>query len=528
MNYYKKMKASRAIASGAGPAPIPMNVLIQRSGIARQTIHFYMRKGLLPKPDATSRTYALYPPDTVDLLKIIKDCQTHLRLSLDEIVELFSRKEYRVERIAQEVALLKTNSGLSLSSSPAKWTDQSGVTVQALPAPDWIEELRRNGLIASRGEKLSVETAELAASISALTALGVRLEDLVSMAKDIREQADSHFSGYQRALESVAADSRPDYTAAMRIFNAMNHFADCSRKEAIAVSLTSKTFRSANIFVGNQKHLFPSETFVAKMGLSREIDRLLALLDRDPDNRKALVDLARTYYLRSDWVNLYNVSERILQLDPPNVRATADMTRAMFYLGRIEDAVRILEHRVRTNSDPLLKFRLGQCLVLRARRYGSASGLLEAIVRKQQLAAEAIAEAADQPGTRRWIQLDLALDNLSVSDPLNLNQPSVAELEELYREYLELPDKNISAISKMNLARGRLLVAYALYLVYRDHNHANAEKMRRKIVQMDPDCVLANRDTTVAVAASEGIRRTKTRQPAADPPVPAQRSRKSA
>jgi DNA-binding transcriptional MerR regulator len=527
MNYYGKMKASRAIASAAGPAPIPMNALIQRSGIARQTIHFYMRKGLLPKPDATSRTYALYPPETVDLLKLVKDCQTHLRLSLDEIVELFSRQDYKVDRIVQEVSFLKTASGSGLPGAQSRKNDQASAAVQALPAPEWIEELRGNGLIASRGEKLSVETAELAASISALTSLGVKLEDLAGLAKDIREQAEVHFGGYQRAMESATGDSRADYTSALRIYNAMNHFADCSRKEALAVCLTSRTFRSANIFVGNQKHLFPSESFVAKMGLSREIDRLLALLDRDPDNRKGLVDLARTYYLRSDWVNLYNVSERILQLDPMNVRATADMTRSMFYLGRIEDAVRILEHRLKTSPDPLLKFRLGQCLALRARRYGSASGLFDAIIRKQKLAAEAIAESADQPGTRRWIQLDLALDNLSVSDPLKLNQPTVAELEELYREYQELPDKNLSAISRMNLSRGRLLISYALYLVYRDQNHPNAEKMRRRIIQMDPDCVLANRDADTEPAAADRPRRTKPRKPAADPAA-SQRPRKSA
>ena len=502
-----------------------MNVLIQRSGIARQTIHFYMRKGLLPKPDATSRTYALYSPDTVELLKIIKDCQTHLRLSLDEIVDLFSRREYKVERIAQEVALLKTTSGLGLSTPATRWVDPSA-TVHTLPAPDWIEELRRLGLVVSRGEKLSAETAELAATISTLTALGVKPESLTGLAKHIRQHAESHFAAFQQVLESCARESGLDYSAAIRIFSALNAFADSSRKEAVAVHLTSKTFRSANIFVGNQKHLFPSETFVAKMGLSRQIDRLLALLDRDPENRKGLVDLARTYYLRSDWVNLFNVSERILQLDPLNVRATADMTRSMFYLGRIEDAVRMLEQRLKTGSDPLLKFRLGQCLVLRARLYGSAAGLLEAIVRKQQLAMEAMREAANDPGIRRWIQLDFALDNLSVSDPLSLNQPTIEELEALYKEYQELPDKNISAISRMNLARGRLLVSYALYLVYRDQNHPNAEKMRRKIVQIDPDCVLANREETSGTS-QPGERRTTRTQRTPGSSAPAHRARKS-
>ena len=63
--------------------------------------------------------------------------------------------------------------------------------------------------------------------------------------------------------------------------------------------------------------------------------------------------------------------------------------------------------------------------------------------------------------------------------------------------YQGLPDKTLSPISRMTLSMGRMLVSYALYLVYNRQSNPKAEKLRRKIIQMDPDCVLATRGTAV-------------------------------
>ena len=485
-------------------APVPMNVLIQRSGIARQTIHFYLRKGLLPRPDRTSRTYALYHPETVDLLNTIKECQTKLRLSLDEIAELFERKNYNIHRIRADMEQLKSKNGSALAPAAARTgvNNTSRKTSDSPPSGEWMEELRRRGLIQPRHEKSATEAAELARSVAHIAGLGVSLDDLESLAKQIREQAEEHLTVFQRALDAKTG-GKPDYQTAIRLFDAINQFVNGRRSEAVDSCFLAKTYLSADTFVGlNHKHLFPSESFVARLGLNREIDRLISQLNQNPEDMKALVDLSRSYYLRSDWLNLHSVAERILQRDPLNVRATADISRALFFLGRVDESASRLEQRLKVGSDPLLRFRLGQCLLLRAAN-GNVAEMLAAIVRKHQLAAEALREAELQPNVRRWIRLDLALDNLSLSDPLKINQPTVEELEELHAEYQGLPDKTLSPISRMTLSMGRMLVSYALYLVYNRHSNPKAEKLRRKIIQMDPDCVLATRG--IAVVAPRGV-----------------------
>ncbi len=60
-----------------------------RGGVNVQTIRYYERSGLLPKPLRAASGYRLYADDTVRRLSFIKQAQ-HLGFSLGEIQELLS------------------------------------------------------------------------------------------------------------------------------------------------------------------------------------------------------------------------------------------------------------------------------------------------------------------------------------------------------------------------------------------------------------------------------------------------------
>jgi DNA-binding transcriptional MerR regulator len=507
-------------AATATVPPISMGVLCQRSGLERQTIHFYLRKGVLPKPRRTSRTYALYAPETVDLLAIVKECQGSLRLSLDEIVRIFRNANYEARRIRTELEALQPDVR-SASDAPASVPRVLGnaellAALQPPPPPEWMEQVRSLGLVRGRGDQYPPESVELLRTIWDLCQLGLKLDHLKNIARRIDEQTEAELAELRYALDPKHI-MKGDYGVAIRVLNGIDQFAHWHRMNGFRNVLDAKVYSAADMFIGpNQKHVFPSETFLARRGLNREIDRLLNQLDQTPDDKKSLRDLARAYYLRSDWLSLYGVSEKILQLDPLNPRATADLTRAMCYLGRIDDAVDLLEQRVRTGGDPLLKFRLGQCLVLRAKDSGLAQ-FLGAVLRKHQLAAEALREARNQDSIRRWISLDIMLDDLTISDPLHLNQPSVEEVEKLHKEYQSLPEQGLSPLSKMSLGMGRILAAYALYLVYRRHHHPKTEQLRRKIIQMDPHGVLATRASQSAARSTGSQARKAPARPTAQP-----------
>lgn len=60
-----------------------MREVCARTGLARSTIHHYIREGLLPKPKKTGRNTALYDEDFVQRARLIKALQqkTHLPLA---------------------------------------------------------------------------------------------------------------------------------------------------------------------------------------------------------------------------------------------------------------------------------------------------------------------------------------------------------------------------------------------------------------------------------------------------------------
>jgi tetratricopeptide (TPR) repeat protein len=432
----------------------------------------------------------------VQLLQLIKESQTEFRLSLDEIVKIFVAANYDPIQIRSELQG-RNSAAPREEATPSDGhrqlaADEVIAMLQPAPPPGWLNDLRRRNLVNGDGERYAKGTVELIRSIWNLCQIGVELNDLDEVVKRITDQAEAEVSEFRRVVRPKR-HQKTDYAAAVRSFNAFGSFVNYRRAEALNAAFFRKVSRFVDTVVGpNQKRIVPSETFLVKMGLNREIDRLLHQLDRKPEDKRSLRDLARAYHLRSDWLNLYGVSEKILQLDPADTRSLADQTRAMYYLGRIDEAVTKLEARLASSSDPLLKFRLGQSLVLRAKGRGIRD-FFNAIMSKQVLTAEALHEARDQPSVRRWIMLDRALDDLSVSDPLQLNPLAIEDLEELYEEYQSISDRQSSPLSKMNLAVGKILAAYALHLAYRRQQSPKAEQLRRKIVQIDPHSVLAKR-----------------------------------
>src|SRR3989475_12935888 len=63
--------------------------LAKQAGVNVETVRFYERRGLLPKPPRSASGYRLLPADTARRLKFIRRAQA-LGVSLAEIAELLS------------------------------------------------------------------------------------------------------------------------------------------------------------------------------------------------------------------------------------------------------------------------------------------------------------------------------------------------------------------------------------------------------------------------------------------------------
>lgn len=68
-----------------------IGTLAERSSVGVETIRFYERQGLLPKPGRTSSGYRIYPQDAVERVRFIR-CAKELGFTLEEISELLALK----------------------------------------------------------------------------------------------------------------------------------------------------------------------------------------------------------------------------------------------------------------------------------------------------------------------------------------------------------------------------------------------------------------------------------------------------
>ena len=67
--------------------------LAKRCGVNAQTVHFYEREGLLPKPPRTAGGYRAFPSDAVARVCFIKQAQA-VGFALDEVRELLELRNH--------------------------------------------------------------------------------------------------------------------------------------------------------------------------------------------------------------------------------------------------------------------------------------------------------------------------------------------------------------------------------------------------------------------------------------------------
>ncbi len=66
---------------------LKIGVVAKQSGVNLQAVHYYERRGLVPKPRRSASNYRLYPTDTVRRIRFIKHAQD-LGFTLKEIQDL--------------------------------------------------------------------------------------------------------------------------------------------------------------------------------------------------------------------------------------------------------------------------------------------------------------------------------------------------------------------------------------------------------------------------------------------------------
>ena len=176
---------SRSVPAGASKGTrdkLRMRDVLRETGLPRETIHFYVAEGLLPRPEKTGRNTALYSWEHVRRARLIKSIQEKHFLPLRAIRALLEDAEDASLSAAQQ--LLITELRVRLGPSTAAQNSQRALLADILKqdgiSKKEIDEFRNRGVIVTEGtgRKTSVsrEDAELLHAWARLKTVGISPE----------------------------------------------------------------------------------------------------------------------------------------------------------------------------------------------------------------------------------------------------------------------------------------------------------------------------------------------------------------
>ncbi|SFF66353.1 transcriptional regulator, MerR family [Fontimonas thermophila] len=137
----------------------------RRTGVSKQSIHFYLREGLLPPPVKTARNAALYGDEHLHRLRLIRSLREEHLLPLKAIKSLLADQP-QLQFSANQLATLQALRRLKLNEirqqrSGDKLRTPRGLARELRLAATELQELRDIGLLtAADDEVLDLDEAE--------------------------------------------------------------------------------------------------------------------------------------------------------------------------------------------------------------------------------------------------------------------------------------------------------------------------------------------------------------------------------
>src|SRR6266436_5877246 len=84
--------------------PLKVGAVAKAADVGVQTLHYYERLGLLPKPARSAANYRLYSPETIRRVQFIKKAQM-VGLTLEETKQILDLKDHGREPCRQVAEL---------------------------------------------------------------------------------------------------------------------------------------------------------------------------------------------------------------------------------------------------------------------------------------------------------------------------------------------------------------------------------------------------------------------------------------
>lgn len=192
---------------------LKISALAEAAGVSKQTIHYYLREGILAPPVKNSRNMAYYGRQHVEELRLIKDLQEQRYLPLAVIKGILENRRRGGDMHHSDhldlMQRLFAPGGEEQANAVETWTSQEKLLENSGLAPQDLEAMAALGLVAPRqgesGCELNGIDAALLVKTAALMEMGLRAEDLQLYARLLQLMREEINLAHDRIIHNPAS-----------------------------------------------------------------------------------------------------------------------------------------------------------------------------------------------------------------------------------------------------------------------------------------------------------------------------------
>lgn len=331
-----------------------LSELAEETSVPKETIHYYLRAGILPRPQKVREKLALYNQNHVRLIRLVQQLQREKRMPLSDMARLFRESDYDAEKLEINLIAGKYEApesepaflpGLSVPEEDLFHLDLDGA---------FLERLRALGLIGSGDGESGAEDRRLAAMLRVAEEKGIRAEFFGRIREPLEQIAKC-----QTEMMFGAVGEDAGYAEIVReageVDRLVNRYLEAAKtrllRQRLERSMAEAPFSVERLL---EKIYVPSEAFLARHQIPEQLKKLEAAGDplalaaaligigryreaaeqaakgeaRDPLESAVLGAIANALLGESD--RAVDLAGRALSLAPENPRVAAYSAMAYF------------------------------------------------------------------------------------------------------------------------------------------------------------------------------------------------------
>jgi DNA-binding transcriptional MerR regulator/tetratricopeptide (TPR) repeat protein len=479
------------------PCDLSMKDLVEASGVHRQTIHSYLREGVLPGPcEGAGTRNARYSAQHVELLRLIRELRDERGISLDAIRRSFERVGFDTELARRGLDDLPPSPLLRLGE-PEQLTLEA-VAERAGAAPALVRTLVDAGVLAAdpAGSELDDDAVLVVSAALALVTHGLPEARVVRVAQTAARLAAQEASALVSDATGATEERDPLIARAEERHRRISALVSAVRLSAIhGVVRRLAEVRPRTLAFAHDAIYVPSPLFIRRHDLDRVVADAEAAASAEAAPAVAMLRLGRLVLGLGRYEEAELWLERAARLEPTLTDIWAYLGLGRALSGRIAQGVDACRRAAQVApGSPRASAFLGAALALHA---ATTTGLAEATEVLRQALHEARQSRGKPPrDTFEHMEVLLARGRLFTVLPAALkdHDEGEADLREVLSRTTDTRDEDNGFDFPGTNELYRVHALFYLGIAARDAGRTDeGAQLLRECITMDPTSRFAER-----------------------------------